>query len=404
MRKYFLGICVLFVTIEAQAGLILTFDNLPNRVRRQNPSLKAARLKIAEVTGLSKQAGLRSNPSFEASFERDRERREGVLEIGLSQKFPLTNRLELEKELSELHIEAAKIEVEEVERILIRGARLQLVKVLAIRQRRALLEEQKKVAESIASFTKDVSEVGEISLIEVGQAKLEAARFNSEIRSLSAQEAHELGELKPLLGMGLKELLYIGGDLKEAVVPKKNSRHERRPDLRLARLLVKAAEQNVSIEETKRFDDIELGAFVGIEREEDVPEGFETEGIIGIQMKIDLPFWDKNEGNIEAAHVRVQQKEIGIRVLSQKIHHEIDATLAEMEEWKKLIYEVDETLRPLAAEQFNLAEEAYRNGQTDLPSVFRAREEKLKVEASKINALEAFHKARVRYLAASNQN
>ncbi|MDP7306586.1 MAG: hypothetical protein QF405_03015, partial [Roseibacillus sp.] len=53
------------VTARASSGLIVTFDNIPHRVRRDNPHLAAARLRIQEAIGRMQQAGRRSNPELE---------------------------------------------------------------------------------------------------------------------------------------------------------------------------------------------------------------------------------------------------------------------------------------------------------------------------------------------------
>ena len=65
---------------------------------------------------------------------------------------------------------------------------------------------------------------------------------------------------------------------------------------------------------------------------------------------------------------------------------------------KRSAYEAK--LIPLANEQSELAEGAYRNGQGDLQSVLRAREQQLELSASRVEALRNFHHARIRFEAA----
>ena len=71
-----------------------------------------------------------------------------------------------------------------------------------------------------------------------------------------------------------------------------------------------------------------------------------------------------------------------------------------MIEWSKLIRETTDTLIPLAEQQAELAETAYRDGQGDLQSVLRAREQQLELASSKVEALRNFPHARVRFEAA----
>ena len=94
-RLFLLSITVVTLTIStpvpaqgASSGLIVTFDNIPQRVRRDNPDLAAARLRIQEAIARMQQAGHRSNPLLEGGFARNGTR-EGSVEISLSQRLSL---------------------------------------------------------------------------------------------------------------------------------------------------------------------------------------------------------------------------------------------------------------------------------------------------------------------------
>ena len=391
---------VLFPAGLAEAGssgLIVTFESIPNRVRRDNPDLAAARLRVQEALGRMTQAGRRRNPELEAGFEHNHEFREGRVEFALLQKFPVTNRLRLEKDVSITELKAAEAEIEEVERRLIARARAGLVDVLALRQQRQLRQKQAELSKALVEFTKQASENGELSPIDAGQTRLEAARYVSEIRQLEAREVAAVGKLKPLLGMKVTDVLNVTGALPPATLPAGLIDPSQRPDYKAAQLQARAAAQDVELEMARRYDDIEAGLVAGLERSEDVPEGFDNEGIIGFRVKLSLPFWDKNEGNIEAARARAKRKELEIEALGHSIRHEADAARKEMIEWNKMLREVADNLLPLAAGQADQAESAYRDGFTDLQAVLRAREQELHIASSKIEALHNFHLARVRF-------
>ncbi|NNC90765.1 MAG: TolC family protein [Akkermansiaceae bacterium] len=384
----------------ASSGLIVTFGSIPERVRRDNPGLAAARLRVREAIGRMKQAGRRDNPELEGGLEGNHHFNEGKLEVGLAQRFPVTNRLQLEKDLSAIEVHAAEAEIKEVERRLIAEARTALVEVLALRQQRRMREQQADVSGELASFTAASAAKGELSPIDAGQARLEAARFASEIRQLAAKEVAAVGKLKPVLGMSPAETLNVTGTLPPPALPAGVVDPGRRPDFRAAKLEAQAAARSVELEKARRYDDVEAGIVAGLERSEDAPEGFENEGIIGFRVKLALPFWDKNEGNIEAAEARAERKEKEVAALVHTIRHEADSARKEMMEWSKMLREIDGKLLPLAAEQAVAAEGAYRDGLSELQAVLRAREQQLQLKASRIEALKNFHLARVRFEAA----
>lgn len=387
----------------AEAGLIVTFNNIPDRVRHQNPDLAAARFRVQEALGRMRQSGRRANPELEFGLSGNTAFHEGGFEAGISQRFPVTNRLTLEKDISATELKAAEAEIREVERGLVAQARKGLVDVLAIREKRELEKKQAEVSNSLAEFTKAAAAIGELSPIDAGQAKLEAAKLANEIRLLDAAEAAAVGALKPLLGMDPAATLHVTGTLPPAEFPDGGINPTRRPDYQAAKLDATAAAQGVALEQSKQYDDIEAGVFAAIERSEDAPDGFENEGIVSLRLKIPLPLNNKNEGNIDAAKARFERKTLEAAALAQTIRHEAKTARDEMIEWDKLLRETTDTLAPLAAGQAALAETAYRDGQGDLQAVLRAREQQLQIALSKLEALRAFHHARVRFEAAIAQ-
>ncbi len=403
-RRFSLLACF-FTTqpLVAEPSVVVTLDRVGERIRAQNPDLAAARLRIQEALGRMNQSGRLSNPELESSLENNANFREGKFEIGLSQRFPVTDRLQLEKDVSLTELKAAEAEVREVERQLIGKARTTLVNVLATHQRRELLRQQVAVSTEFADFLSEVASKGEGSALDAGQAKLESASLAMEIRQLDASETAFLGELKPLLGMLPGESLSVSGSLPNPALPSAAVNPAMRPDFLAAKLNAQSAAEGVALEQARRYDDVEGGFFAAAERSEDAPEGYDNEAIIGLRFKIPLPFWNKNEGAIQEAEARQQRKEKEAVALSRNIRLEAEAARAEMTQWKRLIDEIDETLLPLAEQQTQLAEEAYRSGQGEIQSVLRSREKRLQLSASKLDALREFHLARVRHLTALGQ-
>jgi cobalt-zinc-cadmium efflux system outer membrane protein len=404
---YFPRIFALFVVLvvngRAAPSLVVTESSIGQRVRAQNPDLAAARLRIAEALGRNKQAGRLSNPTLDGGFEHNSSFREGRLEIGFTQRFPLTDRLRLEKEISATQLQAAEKEVAEVERQLVLSARQSLIQVLAIRQRRELLRKQSELAGRFAESVDKAANRGEESSLDAAQARMEGMSVELEMRQLDAAEATAEGALKPLLGMRPDEALSVSGSLdlpvRNAVAPDPS----RRPDLQLSRLNSLAAGQQAVLERAKRYDDMEAGAFVAGERSEDAPDGYDNEAIVGIRFKIPLPLWNKNEGAIEEADARRKRKEMESSALARTIGLEIETARTEMDRWGKLSRELGDTLLPLAETQVRQAEEAYGKGQTPLQAVFRLREKQLQLAGARLDALREFHLARARYEAACGQ-
>lgn len=407
MRSRFLRAAVAFVLaatpLHAEPGLVVTLSGVGDRVRSQNPDLAAARLRIREALGRMNQSGRLPNPELETAIQHDPRMRDRRFEIGFVQRFPLTGRLGLEKEVTATEYKAAEAEVREVERRLIAAAREGVVNVLAIRQRRELLDQQAGLAREFSDFLVGIAAKGEGSALDAGQAKLEAAGIALEMRQLDAAEAAAVGQLKPLLGMTPADALIVSGGLPAPVVPEADASHADRPDYQVAALEAAAAETGVALEQARKYEDVEAGLFAGAERTEDAPEGYDKEALVGLRFTIPLPLWNKNEGAIEEAVARKERKQLEAVALARSIHLEAAAAKAEMIEWAKLLGEFNTTLIPLAEEQASAADEAFRKGQGEIQNVFRSREKRLQLSSARLDALREFHLARVRYEAAIAQ-
>lgn len=396
MKLLLLSFLGLILPVWSEPGVVVTLESVARRVRADNPELAAANLAIQEALGRARQAGRLENPELEIEVEHNERFAERRLEIGLSQRFPVTDRLKREKALGATAVQAAQREVAEVANQLIGEARAKVIEALALRGRRDLVRQQEELSSELAGFTTEIAEKGEGSVLDAGQARLATARFSTEIRRLAAEEQRLLGQLKPLLGMVPGESLTVSGSLPELALPP-GADPSGRPALEVARLAVLEAEQQAAIERTKRYGDVEAGFFAAGERVVDAPEAAEKEAIVGLRFTVPLPFWDGNEGNIEAAEARAERRRKEAAALDRTIRLEAEAARNEMLEWAKLAREVGDTLLPQAAEQTDLAEQAWREGQGDLLTVLRSREQRLELAAARLDALRNFHLARVRY-------
>ncbi len=380
----------------AELSVVVTLDSVAGRIRAQNSDLAAARFRIQEAVGRMNQSGRLSNPEIYSTFEHNSRFREGRFDIGLSQRFPVTDRLRLEKDFTLSELEASEAEVREVELQLVGQARELVVQLLSTRQHRTLLSEQAALSKEFSDFLSEIQKKGEGSALDASQAKLEATSLSMKIRQLDASETALVGELKPLLGMRPGEPLNISGILPTPILGANLKSPDQRPNYQAAKLNAQAAAQDVALQQARRYNDVEGGFFVAAERLEDAPDGFENQAIIGLRFNIALPFWNKNEGNIQEAEARKNRKEMEVVAVGRGIQLEAEAARGVMADWKRLIDEIDATLLPLAAEQTQLAEKLYRNGQGEIRSVLLSREKLLQLSAAKLDALREFHLARVR--------
>lgn len=388
--------------LHAAPGVVITLENVPQRVRADHPDLAAARLRIREASARWIQSGRLENPRLEVALEHTPRFNERRAEVGLSQRFPVTNRLALEKSVSRTLIEAAEAEVKEFERVLVEEAMAAVVEVLAVRGRSELLGLQRDGAAEFADRLGVAAERGEASALDAGMARLDAATLEAEIRSVSGDEAAALAKLRPLLGLESGAPVHVAGTLEEPRLPTATGAIAR-PDLQNAWLRTVAAGQAVAVEEARRREDVEAGVMAAVERAEDAPKGYQRDTFFGIRLQIPLPWWDRNEGNIEEARARHERLRLEGIALEKAANHEVVAAREEMEEWLRVARDVEQGALAFAAEQLQLVEQAVAQGQGDLSLLFRARQQQAALGVARLDAVKRFHLARIRHEAALNR-
>jgi outer membrane protein TolC len=398
--SFFFSLFVLSVC--AEPTLILTESTIADRIHSQNPDLKAARWKIQEALGQWQQSGRKSRPSLDMQWSHDSRMREGEMKIGVSRSFPVTDRLKWEKEIGKSQLEAAEMEVRSVEQQLITEAKLLLMQVSTIKNRRHWITQEQKEAGEFAAQLQKNQQRAEASALDASQAKIDAASLVIEQKQLDAREVTLLVDLKNLLGMPPSAVISITAEL-PALQPATSGNARQRADYQQALKQIDSANHRVQRELANRYDDLDAGIFLNSMRQQDVPRGYVNDWMLGFQLSIPLPFGDDNSGNIATARAHVERRNQEAKAILAKADHEAQGATAEMLEWKKLDSHITDELLPLAEEQWKLAQQAYAQGQGDLAILFRARAQRRQLLLSRVDARCAYHLARIRQEAALGQ-
>jgi cobalt-zinc-cadmium efflux system outer membrane protein len=357
---------------------------------RQNPDLAAARFRIEEARGRLKQSGRRPNPELQIEAGNYTNFREGSFMLGLVQKFPATNKLRLEKEVSQALLDAAEAEVKVAERQVLLLVRQLAVKLLAIKAQQTLRAKQLANANELAAFVTKRAESGEISGLEAVQIELEAQQIQLETLQENAEQAGLNAELRPLLGLSSENPVTIAGGL-EAPKTTAAGSPEARPEYVVLQQTELAAQRNIALEKARRRDDISAGFFAGAQHTEDEPLGFQNDGLIGLRVNIPLPFWNQNEGKIQEATAAAARLAAEKEALTQRIKGEQSAAVARMQTLSKLISEIDSALLPKTRSLEQKLHAAYAAGQSPLTDVLRARDKRIQLERTRLDSLRDYH-------------
>lgn len=399
MNRYFVFAAILLAGSVPASALTLSVSEIAPRVRSSHPSLKAARLTIAEALGRRLGAGRLSNPSVGYDFQNQSHVSPQTQVFSFDQSFPITKRLSLEKKLTSQLVNAAELEVQDAERRYIADAQGTAVRLIALERQQALRQQQIDLAKKLSSFAEGRAKAGEVSSLDAKQIQLDMQRLRVESRLLEAEAVSLLGLLKPMLGLKSEDALKVSGDLPPLVIPPVTS-WSIRPDYQLAQTRINAADTDKDLAKAKRLQDVKAGFFASREMQDVPGTGRERTGYVGFRISLQLPFWNRNQGEIAEKTAAAERARLESNALAVQINGEAGTARKEMQTNASIVSEARETLLPLALEQSTNVQKAYEAGQADLLTVLRTRDQRLQLEASILNATRDFHLARIRYEAA----
>jgi len=393
---------LLIHTTAVAAGVTFSLDGIEDRVRRQNPQLAAARLRIEEARGRLDNAGRLTNPNLDFDFAQNVRMPERGFRLEFMQRFPVTGRLLLEKAVSRAQLATAEAEVRDVERKLVAEARGLAVRLLALRQQRALRVKQVANSRELADFVTRRVETGEASLIDAAQVQLERGQLDTALLLLDSERGAILGELRPLLGIRTPEQVEIIGELPMPGTPPRATVHpERRPDYQAAQHNTDAAREYAALAKANKWSDIGVGLTADYARIEDAPDGLQRDAMLGLKFSLPLPLWNANEGRIREAMAAATRADKERDALALQIRGEVTGALGEMAGLARVVSAVADELLPQALRIEEQLRTSYSLGQTAFIEVVRARGRHFDLEAQLVAALRDYHLARTRYLAAT---
>lgn len=388
------------VSLSREKAITLAFAN-----KRE---LKIAALEIRRAASRVRWAGRLENPELELSASDDGvglDEGEGNYEIAFSQRFPLTSKLKKEKSLRTWQVVLAEAEIAERRRELAGEVDRAIIELLATREKIRIGREGVALNKEIVRFLEEKREMGEISKLDVMQANLSGRTLEQEVKLLRTQENQQRLTLNQLIGLKAGTALNLTGTL-ELPASRPATQGDisvilsRRPDHVLALARIDEARAAIALEESKRWEDISVKAFVEGEAVNDNPTGLEKNTFVGVGISIPLPFRQRNEDGIAQAQINVEAAAGGVEAARFNVQAECEeAWQSRLDSWE-LAREARGDLLRLAEENLTDFREAYARGEATLTQVQKAQEQVLALRASATAFLADYHlaEARVRYV------
>ncbi len=378
----------------------------------QNKSLEAARMTIEQAEADWEHEGAWDDPELLIDYGNDwlfKDEGETSFGIGFRQRFPVTKRISLVKDIAEVEIDLARSEVRNAERLLIREVERALSDWAHLEAQLDLREELLDLNASFAAFVESRIERAEASPLDANRVKIERLAIEQEMEQLENRREIKLSEARRLLGVEVGQPLEIEYKLeglgRSPSLPifdeESLSNH---PQYRMSRILVEIAEMDTELAHAGRWKDITVDVGFESERSMDAPLGIESDRAFGVSVQIPLPLRHRHEPIERERLSRLVQRRTESEALSLALRSEEDALRRQAERLFEQANRYEATMTALVDQASEEIEAAYAAGQVSLSDVFRAQEQRLEIQSKRLELIYDYRRTLVEWSAVTGRN
>lgn len=384
------AITVILCVQAVQAQQQLSLDGAVETALSTHPEIASARARASQAQGARKQAGFAPNPQLIVQTENIRPSTSAT-PFSFSQQ--TDNFVYLQQQFEpgakrSRRVDAAQAAITVVDQEL---ASVRLAVAAAVKdaywaaagaqQTLELLEATKKTFRLIVEYHEIRVREGAMAESDLLRVRLEADRIELAANQARLDAQRTRINLFRTMGQSAFPDTVFTGSLAPAgdppITPDPVAALDRRPDLLAARAGIEAARAGLRLQRANARTDYSL--FFGYKR----TEGFNTM-MGGVQW--DLPWRNRNQGNIESAAASIQEAEARLAATEATARAEIEAAYQEYLIRRRQVVDFIGRFRKQGAETSQIAQAAYRLGGADLLRLLDAERLRIEIEILSVQA------------------
>ena len=391
------AIAVVVCVQALQAQHQLSLESAVEIALSSHPEIASAKARVAQAQGARKQAGLAPNPQLVVQTENVRPST-SANPFSFSQQTDNFVYLQQQfepgaKRSRRVDAAAAAIAVMDQELAAARLAVAAAVKdaywaAAGAQQTVNLLEATMKTFQQIVEYHEIRVREGAMAESDLLRVRLEADRIELAANQARLDAQRTRINLYRAMGQSSFPDTLLTSSLttrdNPAITPDPAAALDRRPDVLAARNGIEAAHAGLRLQRANARTDYSL--FFGYKR----TEGFNTM-MGGVQW--DLPWRNRNQGNIESAAASVQESESRLAAAEATARAEIEAAYQEYLIRRRQVVDFIGRFRKQGAETSQIAQAAYRLGGADLLRLLDAERLRIEIEILSVQAAAQFRQS-----------
>jgi cobalt-zinc-cadmium efflux system outer membrane protein len=343
----------------AAPGPALGLADLERLALQNNPTIAQAAERIEQSRGNADQAGRYPNPFF--AWDSQSIGAGGTIgtQGGFVQQQIVTGgKIRIDRQRAEVDIELARLALAEQRIRVINGVRLRFWQILAEQGLLALRQELVGMADDVVRLVREKVETGHASEADLLLAENHADQLRLDLDQLRDRYLNSWREFAAYLGGPGMPPIPLVGDLERDAVPfswesTRSWMLAESPEVKTAELNLLRARWRLRREEVDPVPDLILRGGAAHD-----PSNDDTLGIV--RVYVDLPLWDRNQGNIYAA----QHALVDVRKDLDRIRLSVEQRLArrynQVQTSQANVARFRDQIIPRARRAFELYAESFR--------------------------------------------
>lgn len=345
--------------------------NLESLALQNNPAIKEVSAAAQKAMGFQTQVGTRPNPivGYNATQLADQGTDQHV--VFVEQEIVMGGKLRLNQGVLGQEVQSQLWEAEAQRYRVLTDVRQHYFDALAAQRKYELANAFHEIASKGADYSQRRLDAKEGTMSEVLQAEIQTSQVEIQRQQAEAAYRGAWRQLMAVVGMpqttpGVLEgtLPTVAESLDWELI--KSETLASSPELQAARARVCRAQANISRQDAQAIPNLSLMVAAGHDRST-------GSGLVNAQIGLPVPFFNKNEGNISAAHAELCRSTQEVHRIELAIRSRIAAAAASYETAAAAVNQYEREILPRAEKTLTLTDAAYRAGEFDFLKVLVVR-------------------------------
>lgn len=370
-----------------QNGRTMDLDQCVALALTSHPRLVESNARITEAYGLAHQAGLYPNPRVDSGNPQTiGPNRTGIYTIGLTQAVVRGGKLKLDKAAATEAARQAEWDTVKKRFEVLTTVRQEFFSTLAAQRRKKWLEELVKLTRQSEKTSMNLLEAEQVSETDVLSLRVERRKAETALQGAEIAIVGQRRQLAASIGIPVSEIVEVVGNL-TSKVPEFDDEQVLHQVLMTSPLIQSAnfdVNRSIILRRRAEVEPIQdLSVQGGTQYSESTAN---YQALVGLY--INVPLWDRNQGNIMAAHASVRKSMANRMATQQELTKQIADAIMRFHVAEQTVRNYEDGILPDAMKTLNLVQNGYRRGQFDISRLLQTQRTVFEANLDYISALE----------------